>query len=353
MLTRYRELLKTIEPISGDLRPAAQAKMDGKTKPLGALGRLEELAIQLSAIQNSLNPRIHRKAMFVFAADHGVAEEGVSAFPPEVTAQMVANFLGGGAAINVLCRHNGIDLKVVDMGVNADLEAHPNLIQKKVRKGTRNFTRQPAMTENEMVEAVENGISVFLEEYERQPIDIVGLGEMGIANTTSASAIISAITGISVHDAAGRGTGVDDGGLQRKMNVIEKALDVHQLTSLEGMEVLRRVGGYEIAGIVGAIFAAVAKRTAVVLDGVISTAAGLVACKMLPEVSGYLIAGHRSVEKAQLHALRHMGIEPMVDFQMRLGEGTGAAMAIDVVDAACRIMREMASFEEAGVSNTE
>jgi len=342
-----------IHPANADLLPAAQHKIDNKTKPLGALGKLESCGIRMSLIQNRLDPTIRRKALLVFAGDHGITEEGVSAFPAEVTGQMVINFLNGGAAINVLCRHHDIDLKVVDMGVNADFEDHPDLIRKKVRKGTRNFAIQDAMTAGEAVTAVENGMEVFLNENESSHIHIVGMGEMGIGNTTSASAIICAVTGISPRVATGRGTGVDDKGLEHKRKTIQKVLDFHTLNPDNGMEILQKIGGFELAGIAGAVLAAASKGCAVVLDGLISTAAGLVAYQIQPEIGGYLFSGHKSVEIAQKAALDHMGLDPLIDFNMRLGEGTGAALAIDAIDASCRIMREMASFDEAGVSNSD
>ncbi|MBU0995764.1 MAG: nicotinate-nucleotide--dimethylbenzimidazole phosphoribosyltransferase [Proteobacteria bacterium] len=342
-----------LKPVSQEILPSARKKIDFKTKPLGALGRLEDMAVRMSLIQENLTPCIDRKAMFVFAADHGIAEEGVSAFPSEVTAQMVQNFLNGGAAINVLCRHNDIDIHVVDMGVKSDLADHPDLITKKIRKGTRNFALEPAMTEKEAIQGIENGMTVFLSEFEKTPIDIVGLGEMGIANTTSATAIICAITGIFPKDATGRGTGIDDKGVDHKACVIEKALQFQKPDARSGLDVLIRVGGYEIAGIVGAILAAASKKTAIVLDGVISTAAGLIASLICPDINGYLFSGHKSVEISQQAALDKLKLSPLIDLDMRLGEGTGAALAIDIIDAACRIMREMASFEEAGVSNKE
>jgi len=238
----------------------------------------------------------------------------------------------------------------VDMGVNADFDDHPVLLQKKVRKGTRNFAVQNAMTVAEAARALENGVAVFQEANRSRVIDIVGLGEMGIANTTSATAIICAVTGVSPFKATGRGTGVDDKGLEHKAKVIQKALDFHNPDPADGFDILQRLGGYEIGGIAGAVLAAANQGTGVVLDGVISTAAGLIAYLINPDIRGYLIAGHRSVEISQTAALEHMQLEPVIDFGMRLGEGTGAAMTIDVVDASCRIMREMASFDEAEVS---
>jgi len=347
-----RTVLESIAPVPEDLLSAATARMDEKTKPLGALGRLEDLAVRMALIQNTLSPAVPQKNLFVFAGDHGITEEGVSAYPSEVTAQMVENFLNGGAAINVLCRHHGINLKIVDMGVKKEFSPHPDLIIKKVARGTRNFALEPAMTREQMITALENGMGTFLEAHAKTPMDIVGLGEMGIGNTTSASALISVITGISPAEAAGRGTGVDDKGLAHKIEVIERVLAFHALDPANGFEILQKIGGFEIAGMTGAILAAASQKTAIVLDGVISTAAGLVAYLIHPAVQGYLISGHRSVEKAQKAALGHMNLAPLIDFDMRLGEGTGAALAMDVIDAACKILCEMASFDEAKVARS-
>ncbi|MFK5954806.1 MAG: nicotinate-nucleotide--dimethylbenzimidazole phosphoribosyltransferase [Desulfobacterium sp.] len=345
-----RNLIESITPVDPAFKAPAQEKMDNKTKPLGALGTLEQLALQMSLIQQNLNPHINRKGLFVFAGDHGITEEGVSAYPREVTRQMVKNFLDGGAAINVLCHHHHIDMKIVDMGVDADFDPHPDLIVKKVRKGTRNFALEPAMTRQEMFTALGHGMSVFLDSHEASSMDIVGVGEMGIGNTTSASAIISTICGITPGQATGRGTGVDNKGLSHKTEVIEKALAFQQPDPRDGLDILEKVGGYEIAGIAGAVLAAASRRCAVVLDGVISTAAGLVACVINPDIRGYLISGHKSIEVAQKSALEYMDITSVIDFKMRLGEGTGAALTMDTAEAACKIMCEMASFDDAGVA---
>lgn len=347
-----RKTIDSIQVLPDKLLAEAMARMDNKAKPLGALGRLEKLATQMSCIQESLNPEIRNKQMFVFAGDHGITEEGVSAYPSEVTAQMVENFLNGGAAINVLCRHHEIAMKVVDMGVNYVFNPHPDLIDKKVAKGTKNFVIEDAMTTEQMFTALENGMNVFLAASDSQQMDIVGVGEMGIGNTTSASAIISTITGMSPAAAAGRGTGVDDKGLEHKIEVIERALAFHTPDSTNGFDILQKIGGFEIAGITGAVLAAASRKCAVVLDGVISTAAGLIAYTINPDVKGYLIAGHKSVEASQAAALSFMGLEPLIDFDMRLGEGTGAALAIDMADAACKIMCEMASFDDARVARS-
>ncbi|MCD4675486.1 MAG: nicotinate-nucleotide--dimethylbenzimidazole phosphoribosyltransferase [Desulfobacula sp.] len=347
-----RKVIEDIKPLPDSLLAAATAKIDEKTKPLGALGRIEDLAIQMSLIQNNLNPKIQYKNLFVFAGDHGITEEGVSAYPSEVTAQMVDNFLNGGAAINVLCRHHDIEMKVVDMGVSSEFSPHPDLIMKKVAKGTKNFAIEDAMTRDQMITALENGMTTFLDAYNQHPVDIVGLGEMGIGNTSSASAIICAITGIPPARATGRGTGVDDKGLAHKTEVIERVLKFHTIDPSNGFEILQKIGGFEIAGIAGAALAAASKRCAVVLDGVISSAAGLVAYVINPAIRQYLIAGHKSVEKAQTAALSHMDLVPLIDLNMRLGEGTGAALAIDMADAACKIMTRMASFDEAKVARS-
>jgi nicotinate-nucleotide--dimethylbenzimidazole phosphoribosyltransferase len=349
----HKDVMDAICSLPDDIKAEAVSKMDNKTKPLGSLGSLEALALKICLIQNTLNPRVDHKSILVFAGDHGVVEEGVSAYPASVTGEMVKNFLNGGAAINVLCRQFDIDMSIVDMGVNADFSPHPMLFDKKVRKGTRNFALEEAMTLEEAEEAVSKGMAVFLEKYASNKIDMIGLGEMGIGNTTSASAIICAVTGITPIQATGRGTGLDDKGMERKAEIIENVLKFHKPDARDGFDILRKIGGYEIAGIVGAILAAVSKGTVVVLDGVISTAAGLVAYTLKPEIGGYLISGHKSVEVAQQAALAHMGLEPVIDFGMRLGEGTGAAITMNVADTACRIMREMASFEEAGVSNKD
>ncbi|MDA3918236.1 MAG: nicotinate-nucleotide--dimethylbenzimidazole phosphoribosyltransferase [Deltaproteobacteria bacterium] len=347
-----RQIIEAVIPLPDNMLAAATTKIDEKTKPLGALGRLEELAIQMSLIQNNLNPEIRQKSLFVFAGDHGITEEGVSAYPSEVTAQMVDNFLNGGAAINVLCRHHNIDMKVVDMGVNREFSSHPDLVIKKVARGTRNFAIEDAMTKSQMIQGLENGMATFLEAFDKHPIDIVGLGEMGIGNTSSASAIISIITGISPSQAVGRGTGVDDKGLEHKLKVIEKALEFHTIDNENGFEILQKVGGFEIAGITGAVLAAASKKIAIVLDGVISTAAGLLAYIINPAIQGYLVSGHQSVEKAHKAALSHMNLTPLIDFNMRLGEGTGAALAIDMAETACKIMTQMASFDEAKVEKS-
>ncbi len=345
----------TINTPDISLRKKACNKMDMKTKPPGSLGRIEELAVQMCLIQNTLSPEATKKGHLVFAADHGVCAEGVSAFPAEVTPQMVLNFLADGAAINVLCRVNSVELAVVDMGVNYDFEDVEGLIKKSVRKGTRNFVYQAAMTEGEALQALQYGSEAYEELKKKMggEMQVLGLGEMGIGNTTAASAIISAATGCSAEEVTGRGTGVDDEGLRHKIQVIDAALKLHQLNEKNGMDILCKVGGYEIAGMAGAALAAAADGIAVVLDGVISTAAGLIAWLINPAIRDYLISAHKSVEPGQIAALDRIGIQSLFDLNMRLGEGTGAALAMNLIESACAIMCDMASFEEAGVTNKE
>lgn len=342
-------IIEKIQPVSDKIGDQAQKKVDLKTKPLGALGRIEELAVRLSVIQNSLSPSVDCKRMFVFAGDHGVVEEGVSAYPAKVTVQMVENFLDGGAAINAFCRQYGIELAVVDMGVDGDFEDHPLLMKRKVARGSQNFALQKAMTEAEATLSLERGAKVFLEKNSTKPCTLVGMGEMGIGNSSSAAAIICAASGLPVEDVVGRGTGIDDRGLERKRQVIEKALALHSPVKDDALGLLTAFGGYELGGICGAIMAAALEGCCVVLDGVISTAAGLLAYLLCPEVKEYLVAGHKSVEVGQRAALDIIGIQPVLDLDMRLGEGTGAAITMSLVELSCRMMREMASFEEAGV----
>ena len=347
------ELVKKIEKTDNTLKMEAQKKIDFKTKPVGSLGMLESIAVKMSQIRQSLNPDIKSKAMFVFAGDHGIASEGVSAFPAEVTPQMVLNFLNGGAAINVLCRHNNIGISIVDMGVNFDFNKAEGLIDRKIAMGTRNFLKGEAMTETEALRALQAGADVFFESAKSTGLDLAGVGDMGIGNTTSSSAIISAVTGLAPDKTTGRGTGIDDEKLKAKIKMIETALSIHKPDRNNPLDILKKIGGFEIAGIAGAILASAFSRTPIVIDGIISTAAALIAYKFNPNVSDYIFAGHKSVEIGQKAALELMRLSPILQLDMRLGEGTGAALAMNIIEASCRIMREMASFEEAGVSSKD
>ncbi|MCP4650508.1 MAG: nicotinate-nucleotide--dimethylbenzimidazole phosphoribosyltransferase [PVC group bacterium] len=331
----------------------AQSKLDNLTKPLGSLGRLEELAKQISGMHGSLDFSLTNKVIFTLAGDHGIAEEGVSAFPQEVTAQMVYNFLNCGAGINVLARHVGARVVVGDLGVKGELEDKDKRLKiKKVAPGTKNMCKEPAMTKDQAVQAIEAGIELFEEELSNG-IDIVGTGEMGIANTTPSSAIVAAITKAKVVDITGRGTGINDQSFVLKIKKIEEALALHQPDSIDAIDVLSKVGGFEIGGLSGIMLAAAAHKTPVVIDGFISGAAALIAYTLEPKVKDYMIAAHCSVEKGHRIALDYMGLKPILDLDLRLGEGTGAALAMSIIEAGVKIMNEMATFDSAGVSNQE
>ncbi len=331
---------------------AARARQDTLTKPQGSLGRLEELSIQMAGIQGKAIPRINNKAIITMAGDHGIARDGVSAFPPEVTPQMVMNFLHGGAGINVLSRHVGARVVVVDMGVAVDLPSHPQLKVKKVAYGTSSFLTGPAMSREQAIQAIEAGIEIVEAEI-ANGLDIVGTGDMGIGNTAPSSAIVATITGAPVVAVTGRGTGLDDAGLARKASLIERGLAANKANPQDALDVLAKVGGFEIAGLAGVILGAAANRVAVVVDGFISGAAALIAAGLSPASKRYMIAAHRSVEGGHTYALNHLDLQPVLDLQLRLGEGTGAALAISVVEAATKVLAEMATFAEAGVSDKE
>jgi nicotinate-nucleotide--dimethylbenzimidazole phosphoribosyltransferase len=343
----FRECLRSVPLLAPQWRARAVARLNSLTKPLGSLGRLEEIAARLVAIREEERPRCTKKVIVTLAADHGVTEEGVSAYPKTVTSQMVLNFLAGGAAINVLSRHCGIDVVVVDIGVDGDMGEVANLVHAKVRRGTRNIAREPAMNEAELHSALGIGIELAALA-QKQGHTLIGTGEMGIGNTTAASAITSVLTGRPVAQVTGRGTGLDDHGLERKIAVIERALEVNRPS--EPLDLLRKVGGLEIAGLTGLIVGAASRRTPVVIDGFISTAAAAIACALEPKVRQFLFAGHRSSEPGHAALLEFIGETPLLDLQMRLGEGTGAALAMTLIEAAAKLFDEMATFSSAGVS---
>ena len=322
------------------------------TKPTGSLGRLEELSIQLAGITGQSEPKVDEKAVIVMAGDHGVTAEGVSAYPAEVTPQMVLNFLNGGAAINVLAGQVGARVVIVDMGINASLEPHPDLRVHKVAPGTSNMARGPAMTREQAEGALQVGLAI-VNELVADGVQLLGTGEMGIGNTTPSAAITAALTGASISDVVGRGTGVDDEGLSRKIGVVEKALALNQPDPADPIDVLAKVGGFEIAGLVGVILGAAAKRVPVVIDGFITAAAALVAARIEPAAKAYMIASHRSVEIGHRVILEELALEPLFDLDLRLGEGTGAAIAMHVIDGAALILCHMATFADAGVSDKE
>jgi nicotinate-nucleotide--dimethylbenzimidazole phosphoribosyltransferase len=327
----------------------AQARLDRLTKPIGSLGRLEELAARYVMITGEMKPKVPRGAVFTFAADHGVTVEGVSAYPSAVTPQMVLNFLRGGAGVNVLARHVGIEVRVVDIGVAFDFDSAPGLIQRKVMPGTKNLMVESAMSLAQAEQALHVGIELATEAA-HEGIGLIGTGEMGIGNTTASSAIAAVMTGRSVAEVTGRGTGIDDAGHARKIDVIQHALALHRLDSTQAMEVLAKVGGLEIGGLAGLMLGAAAARIPVVLDGFIAGAAALIAVGLEPRCKDYLIASHQSVERGHRAVLDHLGLKPLLDLDLRLGEGTGACLGMSLVFAAIKILAEMATFDEAGVS---
>lgn len=349
-MKKINEVIKAIEGLDREIMDKAQKKLDFLTKPQGSLGRLEELAKQLTGIKKTFNIKLKNKVIFTFAGDHGIAEEGVSAFPQEVTAQMVYNFLSGGAGINVLARHVGARVIVADLGVKEKLKVKTNKLKiKKIAAGTRNFLKEKAMTRERAEMSIKAGIEIFNEEF-KKGIDIAGTGEMGIANTTPASAIVAAFTGASVKDITGRGTGINDEALKHKIEVIEKALLLHKPDKDDAMDVLSKVGGFEIGGLAGVILAAASCKVPVIIDGFISTAAALIAYTLEPKAVQYMISAHSSVEKGHKIMLEYMNLLPLLNLDLRLGEGTGAALAMNLVEAGVKIMNEMATFESADVS---
>jgi len=351
--SHWTELAARISGPDGAAMQLAAQRQNELTKPTGSLGRLEELAIQIAGITGSATPSLPRaKAVIVMAADHGVALEGVSAYPQAVTAQMVLNFLRGGAGINVLARAAGARIVVVDIGVASELPPHPDLQSRRIGPGTRNLLREAAMSRAEAESAIETGAAV-LEHALEHGLDLVATGDMGIANTTAASAVVAALTGRPPAEVVGRGTGVDDETYARKVRVIEAALALHRPDASDPLEVLAKVGGFEIGGLAGVIIAAAGHRIPIVLDGFISGAAALVAALFVPACRPYLIAAHRSVEIGHRVVLDRLGLRPLLELDLRLGEGSGAALAMPIIDAALRIQREMATFAEADVSNRE
>jgi len=344
-----QKLLDAIEAPDGAAGRKAQARLDGLTKPLGSLGRLEELARRLAEITGVCPPAIRRPVIFTFAADHGVAAEGVSAYPQIVTAQMVENFLAGGAAVNVLARQVGAQVVVADLGVAGPLGGHPALVSRRIGPGTGNIARGPAMTREQALAAIEAGAALAVAEMEAGA-DLLATGEMGIANTTAASAMVAALTGARAEDVTGLGAGLDAEGRRHKVAVVERALTVNRPDGADGLDVLARVGGFEIAGLAGVVLAGAARRVPVVLDGFIAGAAALAAVRMKPAARHCLIASHRSVEPGHRYVLDALGLRPYLDLGLRLGEGTGAALGIGLARAAAALLAEMATFKSAGVS---
>ena len=348
------QLTQTLGQISSTENPGLaeqiQHRLDTLTKPRGSLGRLEEIVLQYGLARGQTQLRVPLKSLFVFCADHGVTAEGVSAYPREVTYQMVRNFVSGGAAINVLCRQCGIDPVIVDMGVDHDLGSIPGVVQRKVAPGTRNFLHEPAMTRDQASQSIETGIALARAAASSE-CGLLGVGEMGIGNTTSASAVLGAVSGRAAADLVGAGTGVTKNQLRHKAEVIEQALERHRPDPAEPIAILAAVGGFEIGGICGFCLGAAASRVPVVVDGFIASAGALLAIRLAPHLTDYLFFSHLSAEPGHQVILEVLGVKPLLLLDMRLGEGTGAALAIGVIESALRLYNEMATFESAQVSD--
>ncbi|MEW6026018.1 MAG: nicotinate-nucleotide--dimethylbenzimidazole phosphoribosyltransferase [Planctomycetota bacterium] len=367
-MSLLNETISGIGKLDKAIMDKVQKRLDNLTKPQGSLGRLEELAKHISGITGKESPTLKHKVIFTLAADHGITDEGVSAYPKEVTPQMVYNFLRGGAGINVLARQVGARVVVVDMGVCGELSGD-GFKACKINMGTRNFARGPAMTNQEAIKAIETGIKLVEEEIangvdpirtDGRPaimgrptsngVNIIGTGDMGIGNTTPSSAITAVFTDCKVEDVTGYGTGIDESGWAKKVASIKKGISLNKPDASDPIDVLAKVGGYEIGGIAGVILGAARYRIPVVIDGFISGAGALIATRLAPQVKDFIIASHCSQERGHKYALYHMGLQPFLDLNLRLGEGTGAALAMSLCESAVRILDEMATFQSAGVS---
>lgn len=346
------EVVARIRPADSQAKQAAMQRQQRLTKPPGSLGRLEDVSIQLAGIFGTERPIVRNTTLIVAAADHGVVAQGVTGYPQAVTAQMVMNFLAGGAAINVMARARGVELVIVDAGVATPQPAHPDLHVVAPGRGTKDITRGPAMSRAQAEACLEAGVELAQSAAERGA-HVIATGDMAIGNTTAASAITAALTGTSPRETTGRGTGRTDRELEHKIACVERALDVNRPDPDCGLDVLTKVGGFEIGVLAGVVLGGALARRAVVLDGYVSGAAGLIAASLCPAVLDYVIAGHLSAEPGHRIALRRMGLRPLLDLDMRLGEGTGALLATSLVEIAAACLTEMSTFDEAGVSDRE
>ncbi|WP_319408250.1 nicotinate-nucleotide--dimethylbenzimidazole phosphoribosyltransferase [uncultured Desulfosarcina sp.] len=351
------ELLKrsiaAIQPLNENVYEQANERLANQARPAGSLGMLEAVSARLAAIFGTLDVRLTHKVIITCAGDHGVTEEGVSLFPQEVTPQMVFNFVNGGASINVLGKHAGARVIAADLGVNFDFDPSLPIFHKKVAKGTANLARVPAMTREQAEQSVAAGIEIVNELIAEGPLEMLGTGDMGIGNTTPSSAVIAAFSGIAVDKLTGRGTGIGDAALANKIRVIEQALALHRPDPKDPMDVLAKVGGFEIGGLAGLVIGAAAAGIPVVCDGLIATAGALIACELAPAAKAYLFASHRSVEVGHRFMHERLDVAPLLDLQFRLGEGTGAAIAMELLDAATRILCDIKTFEEVAIADAQ
>jgi nicotinate-nucleotide--dimethylbenzimidazole phosphoribosyltransferase len=350
-MSLLEKTIKKISPTNANVRQLALERLRNQAKPAGSLGLLEPVSAQMAAIAETLDVQLKRKVIVTCAGDHGVVAEGVSLFPQEVTYQMVFNFVNGGASINVLGKHAGAEVQVADFGVNYDFPPALPIFHKKIAKATRNFVQEPAMTREAAIRSIEGGIEVVNELLEQGKIDMLATGDMGIGNTTPSTAIIAAFSELPVAELVGRGTGIDDKALKIKTEVIKAALALHHPDKNDPIEVLATVGGFEIGGLAGLVLGAAANGIPVVCDGLISTAGALIAAELAPLAKEYLFASHRSVEIGHKFMHERLGITPLLDLQFRLGEGTGAALAMELLDAATRILCDIKTFAEVAIED--
>ena len=346
------QAIQRIRPADADAMSRAEARQQNLTKPPGSLGRLEEVSIRLAGIFGTERPSINGKAVIIAAGDHGVVAQGVTGYPQEVTAQMVLNFLAGGAAISVMCRRLGIRQVIVDAGVASDLPENPDLRSLKIGRGTADISQGPAMSREQAERCLEAGIALAVEAIE-SGVDLLGTGDMGIGNTTASSAITAAVTGVSPDETTGAGTGRNAEELQHKIGVVRTALEVNDPDPADGVGLLAKVGGFEIGVLAGVMLGAAMMRRPVIVDGFISGAAALVANAVCPTSRDYMLPSHVSAERGHRAVLESLELEPLLDLGMRLGEGTGAALAMPIIEAAAATLSEMATFAEAGVSDRD
>jgi len=347
------EGISRITPPDRDMYEKARDRLRNQARPAGSLGILEEVSARIAAIFGRIDVHLTQRVVITCAGDHGVCAEGVSLFPPEVTAQMVYNFVAGGASISVLARHAGATVRVADLGVDHDFDPGLAIYHKKVRKGTANLAVEPAMTRDEAVRSVVAGMEIVDDMMAAGPVHLLGTGDMGIGNTTPSTAIIAVYSGMPVAELTGRGTGIDDAGVERKIAAIEKGLSLHRPKAEDPLGVLAAVGGLEIGGLAGLVIGAAVHRIPVVCDGLIATAGALIACELAPGARDYLFASHNSVEKGHAFMLRHLKLRPLLDLEFRLGEGTGAALAMEIMDASTRILADIKTFAEVGIRDAQ
>ena len=350
---RLLDTIGGIQAPDAAVAAAARERLRQQARPAGSLGLLEDVAVRLAGIFGTLDVRLKEKVVVTCAGDHGICAEGVSLFPQEVTPQMVYNFLNGGASVNVLARHAGARVMVADLGVAADFDPGLAMFHKKVGRGTANFALGPAMSRDQALRSIAAGIEIVTELASQKPLHLLGTGDMGIGNTSPSTAIIAVFSGRPVAEVVDRGTGVDDQGLRRKIAAIEKGLAVNRPDPADPLGVLAKVGGFEIGGIAGLIIGAAAHRVPVVCDGFISTAGALIACALAPAAREYLFASHLSVEAGHGAMLAHLGLVPLFDLKFRLGEGTGAALAMELIDAATRVLADIRTFEEVAIADAQ